>query len=157
MNKKILFLLIFIPLISCSKKEDEELDLTKLAPPAIEKKEKAPATMAKDSMPEYNYPYPAERDPFISLIGGSKGGKRSSKDSQRSIENFSQLQLKGILQDPEGPVALISSNDGETFRLKSGVIYDRRNKKMLQISGTIKGNKVTLYGPNNTTKVLSLK
>lgn len=122
-----------------------------------EKKEKVFTPALQENVPDYNYPYPSERDPFISLIGGSKGGKRSARDSQRSIENFSQLQLKGILQDPDGPVALISSNDGETFRLKKEVIFDRRNKKMVGVSGTINNGKVTLYGPNNSTRVFTLK
>lgn len=157
MNRYALFILILIPLVSCSLNEDNEMDLNKLIPPVVEKKGNSPAPMTKDTMPAYHYPYTGERDPFVSLVGGSKGTKRSSKDSQRSIENFSQLQLKGILQDPLGPVALISSNDGENFKLKNGVIYDRRNKKMLHVSGTIKATKVTLYGPNKTMRVLTLK
>lgn len=156
--KKILCLLFMsLTFSSCSKKNEEE-NLEILFPQtqiSIEKKAAPPPeAIRKESNPRYLYGVSSGRDPFLPLIGdGSKGIKSQQKrDPQKSAENFSQLELKGILKDKDGKIALVISRDGESFTLKSGKLYDKRGQIIQGITGIIKETSVILYGKNKSLK-----
>ncbi|MBI2118190.1 MAG: pilus assembly protein PilP [Elusimicrobia bacterium] len=159
---KILYLLFMsLTLSSCSKKNVEE-NLNILYPEtqiAVQKKIVPQLESAKkEPIPRFIYGANSGRDPFLPLIGDSSSSKgvksQTRRDPQRSAENFSQLELKGILKDKDGKIALIISRDGESFTLKSGKLYDKRSQTIQNITGIIKETSVVLYGKNKTIKEL---
>jgi hypothetical protein len=102
---------------------------------------------------KYVYPYLQQRDPFIPLVGGSSG---SGGASSGSFENLGNLELRGIIKDRRGKAALISSSDGDAYVLRSGRVYDRRNRVIAGVQGVIKENSVVLISQNKAVKELPL-
>ena len=150
----LLFLVIFTA--SCSKKQEESLDVSAAltpnfsAPVQIEKKEEPP---------KYFYPYAQKRDPFVPLIGGVQGSPSAKSGSdKRSVErgDVGNLELRGILRDRRGKVAMISSSSGEAYTLRSGRVYDKQNRAVSGVSGIIKENSVILITQNRTVKEIPL-
>ena len=66
------------------------------------------------------------------------------------------MELKGILKDRRGKVAIISASDGEYYVLKSGRIYDRKSRVIPGVSGIIKEKSVVLISQNRTITELFL-
>lgn len=146
--------LIAASLAGCSGKSDDQMDLASSVPPPPPAPPDAPAEK-KPEPPKYYYPLAEYRDPFVPLIGGQaysgKGG------AQLTAQSFANLELKGILRDRRGKIAVIASTDGESYVLKSGRIFDQRNHLILGVSGIIKENSVVLVAQNKVTKELTLK
>lgn len=141
---------------SCSNGGDELGELTFGTPAPAVTVAVSTAAAKEEEIKRYAYPYTAERDPFVPLIGTGKKAMTKSADTQTLINNFSELELRGIVKDRTGRVALISSTAGETFILRSGRIYDRKNHLMKGVTGVIKENSVVLMSENKTTKELFL-
>lgn len=146
-------------LFSCSKKAEEELSAIPTAPPppAVT----AASTEKKEEAPKYVYPHSKKREPFLPLIGGGAIGLAEMKnpfaDSESNpAQTFSNLELKGILRDKRGKVALIQSTEGESYTLKSGKIYDAKNRAVSGVAGIIKENGIILISENKTVKELPL-
>lgn len=120
---------------------------TKLAIPPVEK---------KDEPKRYIYPLAHKRDPFVPLIGGSVDDRKTVASLTDRKGEFTKLELKGIIKDKKGKMALIASLHGESYTLKTGKIYDKRNRIVTGVSGVIKEESVVLYSPNRTILELSL-
>jgi hypothetical protein len=101
-----------------------------------------PQQKVKAEVKKYFYPYTQKRDPFTALIGNTSRDSTSSEDL--SIHELPNLELKGILRDRKGKMAMITSRDGGTFLLRAGKIYDRKNRVIPGISGMIKEKSVIL-------------
>ncbi len=108
----------------------------------------------KLEFPKYYYPHMDDRDPFTPLLAGSGSGRPGALTL---IQNFGSLELRGILNDRSGKVAIIGTTSGENFVLKSGRIYDQRNHLVNGVTGIIKENSVVLITSNRTVKELPLK
>ena len=147
-------LLLSVLLAGCSGK-DEYKSLAVLVPSPTQKAA-PPAPEVKPETPRYVYPYASMRDPFTPLAGGAASvGSSASQDMSNG--DLGNLELKGILRDRKGKVAMISASDGEFFVLRSGRIYDKKNRIVSGISGIIKENSVVLISQNRTVTELSLR
>lgn len=104
----------------------------------------------------YIYPLAYKRDPFIPLIGEMVSGTTTRVSLTDKKGEFIRLELKGIIKDKKGKIALISSSHGESYTLKAGRIYDRRNQIISGVSGIIKEGSVVLFSPNRTIIELPL-
>lgn len=149
------FLSLFLLLSSCAKKEGDELPPIpqNLEPPPI------PAEIKKEEPPKYLYAFAGKRDPFSPLVGLAGGGEFSNPFADSEVhpdQTFSGLELRGILRDRSGKVAVIRSQQGENYSLKGGKIYDRRNRIISGVSGIIKENSVVLISKNKIVKELPL-
>lgn len=149
----IITLAVWVALSGCSKKEDAQMDLSALVPPTavVVTPEEPPKKL---EFPKYFYPYLDERDPFAPLLAGSGTGRPGS---MTLMQNFGNLELKGILRDRGGKVAIIGTSSGENFVLKSGRIYDQRNHIVTGVTGIIKEGSVVLITSNRTVKELPLR
>lgn len=113
-----------------------------------------PPAPAKPPVPAYKtYTYYGERyrDPFIPLIGDSRG---SSEIDDRPPQPQT-LMLKGIVQDAKGRMALLTSGVS-SYILRGGRLYDVRNRMVKKISGVIKAESVVLIGSDRTVRELRL-
>ena len=158
MNRKAWIAAIF--LAACSKKAEESMDLTKMFPSngGGANKIMDVTLEAKEEPAQYFYPNANKRDPFTPLIGADAAASaKSGVQAGLQKGELSKLELKGILRDRKGKVALISSADGEPYVLKSGRIYDRKNRMVSGVSGIIKENSVVLISQNRTITELSLR
>ena len=142
-------------LAGCSGKDDYK-SLSELVPSPTQAAA-APQPEAKAETPRYFYPYASKRDPFAPLVGSAGYAGSSSGSQGLSSGELTNLELKGILRDRKGKVALISASDGEAFVLRSGRIYDKKNRIVSGISGIIKENSVILISQNRTVTELSLR
>lgn len=157
--KKGLFYILLFCFAACSKKsKDEELaPMPVFAPPPTS----AAASEKKEEPVKYSYPYAQKRDPFLPLAGTLTVESGESKSPFAASETnpekaFANLELRGILRDAKGRVALIKSSDGESYTLKSGRIYDDRNRIVSGVAGIIKENSILLISENKTMKLLEL-
>lgn len=140
--------LAFLP--ACSKKEPDDL-ISSITVETASKNLTPPAPEKKVEPPKYAYPHGDKRDPFIPLTGGSRTG------SVNLAQNFANLELKGILRDRRGKIAVIAASDGESYTLRGGKVYDRRNRIVSQVTGIIKQESVVLYSQQSkATKELYL-
>ena len=156
MNRLKAGLLLSLFLAGCSGK-NEYKSLAELVPsPTQRPLNLQPET--KMETPRYFYPFSSKRDPFSPLVGGASyaGGNASGGQGMAGGE-LTNLELKGILKDRKGKVALIAASDGEPFVLRSGRIYDRKNRIVSGVSGIIKENSVILISQNRTVTELSLR
>lgn len=154
-SSTLLISLFLLTLASCSQKDDiGELNVSASVSQTAPVQTATP-TEKKEEVKKYVYPHSQERDPFIPLVGDSKG-YYSGGDSQSIVQNLANLELKGIIKDQKGKVAMIGSSTGESYMLRSGRIYDRRNRMVSGISGVIKENSVVLISQNKAVKELPL-
>jgi hypothetical protein len=117
------------------------------APAPVQSPEKAPA-------PKYmSYTYYGERyrDPFIPLIGEARVDTSQDRPPQ-----IASLLLKGIVQDAQGRMALLTSG-ASSFILRGGRLYDGRNRMVKKISGVIKADSVVLIGSDRTVREIKTK
>lgn len=147
--------ILSIFLTGCSGKDDYK-SLSELVP-SPKLSAEMPQPEAKAEAPRYFYPYASKRDPFAPLVGNAGYAGASSGGQGLSSGEMTNLELKGILRDRKGKVALISASDGEPFVLRSGRIYDKKNRIVSGISGIIKENSVILISQNRTVTELSLR
>lgn len=155
----LLAVFFFMALSSCGgKKTGDLMDLSQMFPPSIVEKLPDLLPETKEEPPRYFYPHAAKRDPFVPLIGGeafSSASKGSGKDL--AAGELSNLELKGILKDRRGKIAIITTTDGEPFVLRSGRIYDRKNRVVSGVSAIIKEKSVVLISKSRAITELSLK
>lgn len=142
-----------VSLGACSGKHDDLAELSSGTRPPVEAAPPITPDAKKPEPPKYVYPYLQQRDPFIPLVGGSSG---SGGASSGSFENLGNLELRGIIKDRRGKAALISSSDGDAYVLRSGRVYDRRNRVIAGVQGVIKENSVVLISQNKAVKELPL-
>ena len=95
----------------------------------------------------YHYEGDRYRDPFIPLNGIAA----MTTPDDRTPQISESLDLKGILQDEHGRVAVLSSGVS-SYILRAGRLYDGRNRPMKGISGVIKAQSVVLVGSDHTVK-----
>ncbi len=141
----------------CSKNSDRIKSLAELHPEAQSAKLQDAVMEEKAEPPRYFYPYASKRDPFAPLAGGPAGMGNSAAGKGLEKGELTNLELRGIMKDRKGKVAFISSTDGEPFVLRSGRIYDRKNRIISGVSGIIKENSVVLISSNRTMTELTLK
>jgi len=146
-------------LAACSKNEARK-SLSELIPNPPAKTAAAPPKEEKANPPKYVYPYSVKRDPFTPLLGVSGGGLAAGNGAPGAkgarSGNLASLELKGILRDKKGKMAIISSTDGESYTLKSGRIYDKKNQMVKGVTGIIKLRSVVLISNNKTVRELRL-
>ena len=140
-------------LAACSGKKDDLAELSAGTKPPVEVAPPITPEPKKPEPPKYVYPFLQQRDPFVPLIGAPAA---TAPSGTPSIESFSNLELRGILQDRRGKIALISSTDGESYVLRSGRVYDRRNRMISGVQGIIKENSVVLISKNKTVRELTI-
>jgi Tfp pilus assembly protein PilP len=155
--KKLHFVFLLFPLLltSCSNQGDDMGELTSSEPV---RQEAAQAPLEPEKIPElkkYVYSCSQERDPFVPLAGGGKSAYGSESDSS-IMNHFATLELRGILKDHRGKIALIGTSSGDSYTLRSGRIYDRRNRLVNEVTGIIKENSVVLISQNKAVKELPI-
>jgi hypothetical protein len=110
-----------------------------------------PVTMQTAAYQSYNYLGDRYRDPFIPLVGQALSDQSSDRPPQ-----ITSLELKGIIEDAKGRLALLTSGVS-SYLLKGGRLYDGRNHMMRGISGVVKPSSVILIGSDHTVRELQLK
>ena len=139
---------------ACAKSEESkslaELIPAPAEPPVTNVQPAAPVVSAK-----YVYPFSSRRDPFSPMDGTINYADSGVSSLARG--ETTNLELKGILQDRKGKMAIITSSDGEPFVLRSGRVYDRKNRIIPGIAGIIKENSVILISQNRTVTQLNLR
>ncbi len=105
----------------------------------------------KPSYSSYTYYGEKYRDPFIPLLGDSRPD--TSNDRPPAIAS---LTLKGIVQDANGRMALLSSGVA-SYILRGGRMYDGRNRMVKKISGVIKADSVVIIGSDRTIREIRTK
>lgn len=145
----------FLLFSSCSKESDDLPPIPPDLPPAVVQIEEK-----KEEPPKYTYKFAARRDPFYPLAGlAGVAGEFTNPFADSEInpdQTFFGLELRGIFQDRSGKIGIIRSQEGETYTLKSGKIYDRRNRMISGVSGIFKENSIVLISKNKTRKELPL-
>lgn len=110
----------------------------------------APAA-PKPAYMSYTFYADRYRDPFVPLLGENRGD--SGVEAQVQIAS---LQLKGIVSDVNGRMALLTSGVS-SFILRGGRLYDGRNRMVKKVSGVIKAESVVLIGADRTVRELRQK
>src|SRR5579863_8072304 len=116
-------------------------------PPLATRTPSSSAAAASDTQPiempsytTYNYYGEKYRDPFVPLIGETRSDQMSDRPPA-----IASLMLKGIVQDSNGRLALLTSGIS-SYILRGGRLYDGRNKMVKGLSGVIKTDSVVIIG-----------
>ncbi len=147
--------LILLFLTGCSKKE-ENLDLPAVVPAPVSA---ATAPFEEKQEAKYVYPLAQKRDPFVPLVGGAQGAPMAAAGGEKKgaeTGDFAHLELRGIVRDKTGKLAMIASSNGEAYTVKSGRIYDRKNRMVSGVTGIIKETSVILISQNKMIRELQL-
>jgi hypothetical protein len=110
------------------------------------------STSTASSYKNYTYYGDRYRDPFVPL----NGDIRSDLDAMDRPPQLSALQLKGIVQDAKGRMALLTSGVN-SYILNGGRLYDGRNRMVKKIAGIIKTDSVVIIGSDRTVRELKSK
>ncbi len=80
------------------------------------------------------------RDPFLPSAMGVTGPRRveDAKTAGSMVLDIHSMLLRGIMKDPKIDYALFTSEDGGTYLLRGGKLYNERNKPVTGITGVIK-------------------
>ena len=152
---------LLIAAVGCSKKVADKSLAERNPSPKITAQAAPQTVEEKPETPQYLYPYAKKRDPFVPLIGNGQAFAEAEAEQQpkgtKEENELAKLELKGIMRYKDGKVAIISSTDGESYTLRSGRIYDQKNKKINGITGIIKERSIVLISNNNTIKELTLQ
>ncbi len=137
--------------VAATSKKNPVLPQTK---PAVAAASSA-SSESSSSKPEplrktYSYQADRYRDPFIPLIGAE-----SKSDTGERTPQITSLTLKGILQDANGRMAVLTTGIN-SYILKGGRLYDAHNRAVKGISGVVKTNSVMLIGSDRTVKELRI-
>lgn len=100
----------------------------------------------------YSYYGDRYRDPFIPLTGDV----RSDQALQDRPPQIASLLLKGIVQDANGRIALLTSG-ANSYILRGGRLYDGRNRMVKKVAGIIKSDSVVIIGSDRTVRELKTK
>jgi len=121
--------------------------------------EKAPSHRGPSLADVYWVPDSA-RDPFAEVsVRAENGPAAAAKQGKAKNLKFSMdnLQLVGLFATAQGLQAVLSDKEnGVSYTLSRGFIYDRKHKPVQNYSGILEGREVTLYGPGNAVKKLRL-
>lgn len=101
------------------------------------------------------------RDPFMKLVGAGAAPPAAAPVKEYEPEDLSihALELKGILRDKAGPMALIfDPGSGMSFILRSGKLFDAKKKAVPGVTGSIKMEQktVTLMTADKDVQTLRL-
>lgn len=79
------------------------------------------------------------RDPFLTPSAGSSSSapKPANPDEEKKGVDIHAMHLRGVLKDRDTDFALFSSDDGRTFILRAGRLYDEKNKPVPGVTGRI--------------------
>ncbi len=148
---------MFCVLWGCSKKAEPVKSLAQKYPETVVGRAAETLAEEKAEPPKYFYPFAAKRDPFAPLVGITSGTNDPASGKGLAKGELSNLELKGIMLDRKGKVAYIASTTGEVFFLRSGRIYDKKNRVVAGVSGIIKENSVVLISQNRTMTELIMQ
>lgn len=145
-----------IVFFACKKKVETKVSSAATAAPVVQKK-KLSEYIPPAPVPKYKYTGDYYRDPFVPLAGSAGSYSSGVIDEIMDKDKMKSLYLKGIVSDTaQGNIALITDPGGNSYVLKNGKLYNRRNRTIIGISGMIGKESVTLFG--HQTKVeLKLK
>lgn len=101
------------------------------------------------------------RDPFVRLGGAGVSAPAAAPTKEYDPDDFTihALELKGILRDKAGPMALIfDPGSNMSFILRGGKLYDSKKKAVPGITGSIKIEQktVTLMTADKDVQILRL-
>ena len=99
---------------------------------AAPKKAPKPTASASTKPAPEKEPRIARRDPFESLIGGTRGGgpKEPLPQGKAGLQ-VSTLRLDGVVRAPNGMIAVVSNPQARTYFLREGdQLYDGRVEKI---------------------------
>lgn len=109
------------------------------------------AKPTKPSYQSYTFYGDRYRDPFVPLDSDVRADSLYDRPPQ-----IATLALKGIIQDANGRMALLTSGLS-SYILRNGHLYDGRNKVVKKISGIIKPDSVVLIGSDHSVRELRTK
>lgn len=86
------------------------------------------------------------RDPFLPAAMGSSRPRRAedAKAEGPEVVDIHGLSLRGIMKDAKIDYALFSSENGGTYLLRGGRLYNERNKPVPGITGAIRPKQKTV-------------
>jgi hypothetical protein len=100
------------------------------------------------------------RDPFLpAAMGGARSVRREdSKSEGPEVVDIHGMTLRGIMKDPKVDYALFTAENGGTYLLRGGKLYNERNKVVPGITGAIrlKQKTVELITPDKDVQVFRL-
>lgn len=150
MNKKIILSLLFFQFLRIVGNRSEAYAAAQPAPHSSKVLSATP-TKQTPSYLLYNYYGDRYRDPFIPLLGEVHNDQSSDRSPQTA-----SLVLKGIVQDANGRMALLTSGSS-SYILRGGRLYNGRNHMLKGISGVVKTNSVIIIGSDRTVRELQVK
>ena len=150
-------LVLTMAFFGCSNKKNDIQKLSDIVPMPKDSQSAYVQPEARLDPPRYFYPYSAKRDPFMPLLGNQARTRSGEGGQGLSGGELSNLELKGILRDRRGKVAIIAASDGEPFILRAGRIYDQKNRIVSGVSCIIKENSVIIISQNRAMTELSLR
>ncbi len=89
-----------------------------------------PAVQRPAPQEAYSYKPEGRRDPFLSLVGRATDNRPTQKKPEgiRGV-TFDEIVLRGVLQTPNGAIAIVQAPDTKTYRMRVGdQFYDAQIK-----------------------------
>jgi hypothetical protein len=100
------------------------------------------------------------RDPFLPAAMGATRSRRVEdvKSEGPEVVDIHGMTLRGIMKDPKIDYALFTAENGGTYLLRGGRLYNERNKAVPGITGAIKLKQKTveLVTPDKDVQVFRL-
>jgi len=101
------------------------------------------------------------RDPFMASAMGCAAHTRRADDVKTEgpeVVDIHGMSLRGIMRDPKIDYALFTAENGGTYLLRGGRLYNERNKPVPGITGSIKLKQKTveLVTPDKDVQVFRL-
>lgn len=97
------------------------------------------------------------RDPFLPASAGGPARARDKNAPPQALDIHS-LQVRGIMQDSASSFALFKTDDGLTFVLRGGELFDDSNKRVPGVKGRIqiKQKRAELFTEDKDVQVFTL-
>lgn len=132
-----------------------------LTAPAPARAEEVKASTAAAKVPEVGDLYGAGkmRDPFRALVGASSRAGAVTAVVYPEEVGIHDLELRGLMRDKAGVIAvLVEPKSGAGYLLKSGKLYDYKNKRVPGITGVVQARQktVVLMTPDKDVQTLRL-
>lgn len=98
------------------------------------------------------------RDPFLPAAMGSSARRVEEKTDGPEVVDIHALLLRGIMRDARVDYAIFGSENGGTYLLRGGRVYNDRNKRVPGITGRInlKQKTVELMTPDKDVQIYRL-
>lgn len=102
------------------------------------------------------------RDPFAEVPvrpegSGPSASPRLGGKAKNVKFSMDSLVLVGLFSAAQGPQAVLADREnGVSYTLSRGFIYDRKHKPVQNYSGVLEGREVTIFGPGNASRKLKL-